>query len=56
MSNAAFLRRAALCGALGLGYEARVTGERPFRVRIGRYAKRADATALVAKLKAEKTA
>jgi cell division septation protein DedD len=38
------------------GYEARVTGERPFRVRIGRYAKRAEASALVAKLKAEKTA
>jgi cell division septation protein DedD len=37
------------------GYEARVTGERPFRVRIGRYAKRAEASALVAKLKAEKT-
>jgi cell division protein FtsN len=38
------------------GYEARVSGEqRPFRVRIGRYAKRADATALIAKLKAEKT-
>lgn len=37
------------------GYEARVTGERPFRVRIGRFSKRADATALIAKLKAEKT-
>jgi cell division septation protein DedD len=38
------------------GYEARVIGvERPFRVRIGRFAKRADATALVAKLKSEKT-
>jgi cell division septation protein DedD len=36
------------------GYEARVTGERPFRVRIGRYAQRADAVALMAKLKGEK--
>jgi cell division septation protein DedD len=38
------------------GYEARVTGDKPFRVRIGKFAKRADAAALVAKLKAEKTA
>lgn len=38
------------------GYEARVTGERPYRVRIGRFARRADATALVAKLKAERIA
>jgi cell division septation protein DedD len=34
------------------GYEVRVTPERPYRVRIGRYATRADAVALVAKLAA----
>jgi cell division septation protein DedD len=33
------------------GYEARITDEKPFRVRIGRYARRADAIDLVAKLK-----
>lgn len=33
------------------GYETRVTGEKPFRVRIGRYARRADAVEMVAKLK-----
>jgi cell division septation protein DedD len=33
------------------GYEARVTNEKPFRVRIGRYARRAEAVDLVAKLK-----
>jgi cell division septation protein DedD len=38
------------------GYEARVTSERPFRVRIGRFSKRADAAAMVTKLKGEKTA
>jgi cell division septation protein DedD len=32
------------------GYEARVTNEKPFRVRIGRYAHRAEAIDLVAKL------
>ena len=37
------------------GYEARVTDEKPFRVRIGRFADRADAVALIAKLKGEKT-
>lgn len=37
------------------GYEARVTPERPFRVRIGRFSGRPAAAALVAKLKAEKT-
>ena len=36
------------------GYEARVTNEKPFRVRIGRYARRAEAVDLVAKLKAAK--
>jgi cell division septation protein DedD len=36
------------------GYETRVTNEKPFRVRIGRYARRADAIDLVAKLKAAK--
>ena len=38
------------------GYEARVTDEKPFRVRIGRYARRADAIDLVAKLKDAKIA
>ncbi len=33
------------------GYETRVTNEKPFRVRIGRYTRRADAIDLVAKLK-----
>jgi cell division septation protein DedD len=33
------------------GYEARITDEKPFRVRIGRYARRADAIDLVSKLK-----
>ena len=33
------------------GYEARVTNEKPFRVRIGRYARRAEAVDLAAKLK-----
>lgn len=33
------------------GYEARVTNGKPFRVRIGRYARRAEAVDLVAKLK-----
>jgi cell division septation protein DedD len=33
------------------GYEARITNEKPFRVRIGRYAHRAEAIDLVAKLK-----
>ena len=33
------------------GYEARVTNEKPFRVRVGRYARRAEAVDLVAKLK-----
>lgn len=33
------------------GYETRVTSEKPFRVRIGRYARRADAIEMVAKLK-----
>jgi cell division septation protein DedD len=33
------------------GYEARVTNEKPFRVRIGRYTRREEATDLVAKLK-----
>ncbi len=32
------------------GYEARVTNEKPFRVRIGRYARRAEAVDLAAKL------
>jgi cell division septation protein DedD len=36
------------------GYEARVTNEKPFRVRIGRYARRAEVADLVAKLKAAK--
>lgn len=36
------------------GYEARVTDEKPFRVRIGRYAHRAEAIDLVEKLKAAK--
>jgi cell division septation protein DedD len=38
------------------GYDARVTGEKPYRVRIGRYARRADATDMVAKLKDAKMA
>jgi colicin import membrane protein len=33
------------------GYETRVTGEKPFRVRIGNYAHRAEAVDMVAKLK-----
>jgi cell division protein FtsN len=33
------------------GYEARVTNEKPFRVRIGRYARRVEAVDLAAKLK-----
>jgi cell division septation protein DedD len=33
------------------GYEARMTNEKPYRVRIGRYAKRDEAVALVQKLK-----
>lgn len=33
------------------GYEARITNEKPFRVRIGRYAHRAEAIDMVAKLK-----
>jgi cell division septation protein DedD len=33
------------------GFEARVTNEKPFRVRIGRYPRRSDAADLVAKLK-----
>ena len=33
------------------GYDARITDEKPFRVRIGRYARRADAIDLVGKLK-----
>jgi hypothetical protein len=33
------------------GYEARVTGEKPYRVRIGRYARREEAVDLVTKLK-----
>ena len=33
------------------GYDARVTPEKPFRVRIGRYARRSEAVDLVAKLK-----
>jgi cell division protein FtsN len=36
------------------GYDVRVTGEKPFRVRIGRYARREDANDLVAKLKEAK--
>jgi cell division protein FtsN len=36
------------------GYEARVTNEKPFRVRIGRYARRAEAVDLAAKLKVAK--
>jgi cell division septation protein DedD len=38
------------------GYETRVTNEKPFRVRIGRYTRRADAIDLVAKLKDAKIA
>ena len=38
------------------GYEARVTGEKPFRVRIGRYGRRTDAIDMVAKLKDAKIA
>jgi cell division septation protein DedD len=37
------------------GYEARVTGDSPFRVRVGRFPTRAAATALIAKLKRERT-
>lgn len=33
------------------GYDVRVTDDKPFRVRIGRYARRADAVDMVAKLK-----
>jgi hypothetical protein len=36
------------------GYDVRVTDEKPFRVRIGRYARRADAIDLVGKLKEAK--
>lgn len=36
------------------GFDARVTAERPFRVRIGLYATRKDAQALVEKLRAQK--
>jgi cell division septation protein DedD len=36
------------------GYEARITNEKPFRVRIGRYPRRAEAVDLVAKLKEAK--
>jgi cell division septation protein DedD len=36
------------------GYETRVTNEKPFRVRIGRYTRRAEAIDLVAKLKEAK--
>ncbi len=38
------------------GYEARVTGEKPFRVRIGRYPSRAAAADLVGQLKSAKIA
>jgi cell division septation protein DedD len=38
------------------GYEARVTSEQPFRVRVGFFSKRADAAAMVTKLKGERTA
>ena len=34
------------------GYDVRVTAERPYRVRIGRFETRAEAVALVAKLQA----
>jgi cell division protein FtsN len=34
------------------GYDVRVTSERPYRVRIGRFATRAEAMALVTKLAA----
>jgi len=37
------------------GFDVRVTGERPFRVRIGRYAVRSEAVALVGRLKADGT-
>lgn len=37
------------------GFDVRVTSERPFRVRIGRYAVRSEAVALVGRLKAEGT-
>jgi cell division protein FtsN len=39
-----------------LGYETRVTGEKPFRVRIGLYSRRSEAVDLVAKLKDAKMA
>lgn len=39
----------------GRGYEARVTTDKPYRVRIGRFATRADAVALADKLKAQGT-
>ena len=39
----------------GRGYEARVTTDKPYRVRIGRLAARNDAVALAAKLKAQGT-
>jgi cell division septation protein DedD len=38
------------------GYEARMTNEKPYRVRIGRFARRNDAVALVQKLKDAKIA
>lgn len=37
------------------GFDVRVTGETPYRVRIGRYAVRSEAVALVGRLKAEGT-
>lgn len=37
------------------GYDVRVTSARPFRVRIGRFANRADATAIVTRLKSQGT-
>ncbi len=37
------------------GFDVRVTSERPFRVRIGRYAVRSEAVALVGRLKADGT-
>ena len=39
----------------GRGYEARVTTDKPYRVRIGRFAARNEAVALAAKLKAQGT-
>ena len=41
---------------LARGYETRITVAKPYRVRIGRFANRAEAADVVAKLKAEKTA